>query len=144
MGPAGLLFTSHSSSRKGHEFATTAEASGLFYWREVSRQVTVSGPVVPVSDDEADELWAARPVIAQAVSAASDQSAELEGDEAELRLRAGELAAPGEPLPRPDRWLGYHLVPTAIEFWAGAPDRIHHRLRYEQTDGHWSTSRLQP
>jgi dihydrophenazinedicarboxylate synthase len=140
---AGLLFTSHSSSRKGREFATTARASGVLYWRETAQQVVVTGPVEPVSDAESDALWATRPVTAQAVSAASDQSAPLDDDKA-LRDRAARLSSAGTALARPARWVGYLLVPAAMEFWRGSPDRMHLRLRYEWAGGRWSTCRLQP
>jgi pyridoxamine 5'-phosphate oxidase len=139
----GLLFTSHSSSRKGREFATTACASGVLYWRETSQQIVVTGPVKPVSAAESDALWAARPIAAQAVSTASDQSAPLD-DEHALRERAARLSRAGLALPRPERWSGYRLVPVAMEFWSGSPDRVHRRLRYDQTSGRWSARRLQP
>jgi len=138
----GLLFTSHSSSRKGREFATTACASGVLYWRETSQQIVVTGPVVPVPEAESDALWASRPPAAQAVSTASDQSAPLD-DENALRERAAILARAGK-LPRPERWSGYRLVPFAMEFWSGQPDRVHRRLRYGLTSGCWSARRLQP
>lgn len=139
----GLLFTTHSTSRKGREFATTARASGLLYWRETSQQVEVTGPVTAVSAEESDALWATRPVSARAVSTASDQSAPLE-DESALRQRVAHLGRPGSALPRPHRWSGYQLVPLTMEFWSASPDRLHRRLRYDRTGGYWSARRLQP
>ncbi|MET9872003.1 pyridoxine 5'-phosphate oxidase C-terminal domain-containing protein, partial [Streptomyces sp. NPDC006386] len=63
---------------------------------------------------------------------------------AALRAEADRLAAPGTPLPRPARFVGYLLDPVAVEFWCADSDRLHRRLRYDRHDRAWRTSRLQP
>ncbi|MFJ3162682.1 phenazine biosynthesis FMN-dependent oxidase PhzG [Streptomyces kanasensis] len=139
----GLLFTSHSTSRKGREIAGTGWASGLFYWRETGRQLIVSGPVDVLDGAEADRLWAARPVPLHAMSTASRQSDPLTDVEG-LRREADRLAADGSPLPRPERFVGYRLRPEAVEFWCAAADRLHRRLRYDSAAAGWRAVRLQP
>jgi dihydrophenazinedicarboxylate synthase len=141
----GLLFTTHSTSRKSRDIAETGWASGLLYWRETGQQISLCGPAVPVGDAEADALWRARPVPLHAMSAASRQSEPLT-DPAALRSAAESLAATGTAPDRPDRFVGYRLRPHEVEFWCARPDRLHHRLRYER-DGEgttWHVSRLQP
>ena len=50
-----------------------------------------------------------------------------------------------EPVPRPDYWGGYRVVPDRIEFWQGRPGRLHDRIEYDlQPDGDWSRRRLAP
>lgn len=140
----GLVFASHSDSRKARDLDETGWASGVFYWREAGRQVSVSGPARPLPDEESDALWAARPAAAHPMSVASYQSAPLLDEEA-LRERARELARGGAALTRPDRWLGYLLEPASVEFWqADQEDRLHRRLRYERDGSGWRTGRLQP
>ncbi|MFE6835917.1 phenazine biosynthesis FMN-dependent oxidase PhzG [Streptomyces sp. NPDC057705] len=140
----GLVFASHSDSRKGQELAETGWASGVFYWREAGRQVIVSGPTRPLPDEESDALWDARPVTTHPMSVASYQSAPLLDEEA-LRKQARELGLDGSALPRPDRWVGYLLEPAEVEFWQVEPvDRLHQRLRYERDGSGWRTGRLQP
>ncbi|MEU0626297.1 phenazine biosynthesis FMN-dependent oxidase PhzG [Streptomyces sp. NPDC005989] len=140
----GLVFASHSDSRKGRDLAGTAWASGVFYWREAGRQVSVSGPARPLPDEESESLWAARPVGTHPMSVAAHQSAPLLDEEA-LRKQARELGRGGSALPRPDRWLGYLLEPASVEFWQADPeDRLHRRLRYEREGSSWRTGRLQP
>jgi pyridoxamine 5'-phosphate oxidase len=141
---SGLVFTSHTDSRKGRELAARDWASGVFYWREAGRQVSVSGPARPLPAEESDALWAARPVGTHPMSVASHQSAVLLDEDA-LRERARELGRKGEALPRPDRWVGYLLEPETVEFWQAEPrDRLHLRLRYERAGSGWHTDRLQP
>ena len=138
----GLVFTSHSGSRKGRELAVNSWASGVFYWREVARQVIVSGPTDPLPDSEADALWAARPAVAHPMSVASQQSAPLR-DEDTLREQARRLDE-GVPLPRPATWLAYLLKPESVEFWQSDPGRLHRRLRYDRAGAGWRSGRLQP
>jgi pyridoxamine 5'-phosphate oxidase len=140
---AGLVFTTHDSSRKGREIAESGWGSGLLYWRETAQQLSVSGPVVRLPDAEADRLWAARAAPLHPMSTASRQSDPLD-DVAALRAAAERLAAAGEPLPRPARFAGYRLEPAAVEFWSAADDRLHRRLRYDRTPLGWQVARLQP
>ena len=140
---AGLVFTTHDSSRKGREIAESGWSSGLLYWRETGQQLSLSGPVVLLPAAEADRLWAARATPLHAMSTASRQSDPLD-DVAALRAEAERLAAIGEPLPRPARFAGYRLEPAAVEFWSAADDRLHRRLRYDLTPTGWHVARLQP
>ncbi|WP_225805148.1 phenazine biosynthesis FMN-dependent oxidase PhzG [Streptomyces sp. NK15101] len=141
---SGLVFMSHTSSRKGREMAETGWASGLLYWRETAQQISVSGRVEQLGDAESDALWFGRPVPMHAMSTAAHQSDPLD-DVAALRAEAERLEAIGEPLPRPERFVGYLLVPSAVEFWAASSDRLHRRLRYDRLDDRsWRTTRLQP
>lgn len=138
----GLVFTSHSSSRKGRELAATRWASGLLYWRETGQQIILSGPVAQLDEAESDALWAARPHPLHAMSTASRQSEPLDDAQA-LRAEAARLAQ-RTPLPRPDRFVGYLLSPVEVEFWCASPDRLHRRLRYDLQEQTWHTARLQP
>ncbi|HKI64660.1 MAG TPA: pyridoxine 5'-phosphate oxidase C-terminal domain-containing protein, partial [Burkholderiales bacterium] len=44
----------------------------------------------------------------------------------------------------PPRWGGYRVIPSAIEFWQGRPDRLHDRLLYRPHDSGWAIERLAP
>ncbi len=63
-------------------------------------------------------------------------------DEDALRARALQLGRSGEPLPRPDTWVGYLLERASVEFWQAGPDRMHRRLRYERDGIGGSNDRL--
>jgi dihydrophenazinedicarboxylate synthase len=139
----GLVFTSHTGSRKGSDLAARGYASATFHWRETVQQVHVSGPVRRLGAAQSDALFAERPVMAQATTAVSSQSSPLD-DEEVLRERATQLLNSGRPIPRPDAWAGYRLEPTGVEFWQGREDRLHRRLHYNRVGRRWTASRLQP
>jgi pyridoxamine 5'-phosphate oxidase len=49
------------------------------------------------------------------------------------------------PVPLPEHWGGYRVVPERIEFWQGRVSRLHDRLRYRLgADGEWIVERLAP
>jgi pyridoxamine 5'-phosphate oxidase len=139
----GLVFASYTTSPKGRDIAATGWASGVLYWRETRRQVILTGQVEQLSDAESDELWHARAPGLHPMSVASAQSEPL-ADAAALLARVRELGAAGEPLPRPTTWVGYHLVPSTVEFWEDRPERLYWRMRYDHDGQAWTHTRLQP
>jgi len=47
-------------------------------------------------------------------------------------------------VPRPQRWGGFRVLPTRVEFWQESPDGLHDRIRYRRQGGGWMTERLSP
>ena len=142
----GLVFYSHHTSRKGRELEANPQAALLFHWSPLGRQVRVEGRVEHVSADESDSYFATRPRDAQLGALASRQSDPL-GSRAELEERVAEVERDlGEdPVPRPDTWGGFLLVPAAWEFWQHRASRLHDRFRYElEPSGGWRIDRLFP
>jgi pyridoxamine 5'-phosphate oxidase len=138
----GPSFATHRCSRKIRDIEEHSHAVGFFYWREMGRQLSVSGQVIERPRWIAEDVWKSRPVPLHAMSMASHQSEILQSPQA-LRQAATQLEAAGA-LPCPDRFAVYVLRPVAVEFWSVRPDRMHFRLRYTQRDGTWTWARLQP
>lgn len=139
---AGVVFTTHSTSRKIRDATEVPYACGHFYWRELSRQLSVSGTIVALSRERAVEEWNKRAVALHSMSTASHQSEPLVSSEA-LLDEARRLAEAGA-LPCPERFMAYALQPLALEFWASSSDRLHRRLRFDRAPDGWTSARLQP
>ncbi|WP_018351814.1 pyridoxamine 5'-phosphate oxidase [Longispora albida] len=141
----GLVFFTNYQSRKGQELAGNPNASLVFPWYEVHRQVVVCGRAERVTRAETAEYFAERPVGARLGAWASKQSAVLTGGRAEL-VTEWEAAADryGEEVPVPDHWGGYRIVPETVEFWQGRRSRLHDRLRYRHSAAGWIVERLSP
>jgi pyridoxamine 5'-phosphate oxidase len=141
----GFVFYTNHGSRKGVELAENPRAAFSMYWRELDRQVSVTGDVERVSDEESDAYFATRPREARLGAWASRQSSELPS-RAELleRYDAFDVRYPGDDVPRPPFWGGYRIRPLTVEFWQGRLHRLHDRFRYAREGDGWSVRRLAP
>ena len=142
----GFVFYTNYSSRKGRDLAANPRASLCFYWQPLERQVRIDGTVEKVRRAESEEYFHTRPLGAQIGAWVSQQSEVLTSRE-ELDRRAAELMerfVPG-PVPLPDFWGGYRVIPQRLEFWQGRPSRLHDRIEYvKRGDGAWTIRRLAP
>ncbi len=143
----GFVFYTNFNSRKAHDLDRNPRAALAFHWSTTGLQVRVEGPVHRASDEMADAYFASRPRGSQIGAVASPQSSEIESREALLELVAATRSRFGDgPVPRPNDWGGYVLVPNAIEFWMNEDERLHERFLYRRDGdgGRWSMVRLAP
>ena len=141
----GFIFFTNYLSRKGQDLAANPQASLLFYWGPLHRQVAVRGVVVKVPREESEEYFHSRPVDSQLGAWASVQSAVIPGRPF-LEKHFADLTREhaDKPVPLPDYWGGYCVKPIEIEFWQGRENRMHDRVLYRQEDGQWTRERLSP
>ena len=142
----GLVFYTNYQSGKAAALAECDQASMLFPWNELDRQVSISGTVERASEEESDAYFASRPRDSQLGAWASAQSQAIESREGLMQQLAEVTARFGDgDIPRPPHWGGYRLVPVSWEFWQGGESRLHDRFRYTRGDGEsWQVTRLQP
>jgi pyridoxamine 5'-phosphate oxidase len=136
----GLVFFTHTTSRKGLELEENPRAAMLFYWEPLGRQVRIEGSVTEIDAAESDAYFETRPLGARIGANVSRQS-QLLGNRAALE----QLVAQFDSDPsRPETWGGYRLRPDAWEFWQHLDDRLHDRFRYTPQGGGWLIERLFP
>ncbi len=144
----GFVFFTNFGSRKGRQLGENPQASLLFPWLALERQVLVTGPVAPVDDEETLAYFQSRPRESQLAAWASQQSdiitsrTALDAGLEKIRQRFG----PDEgPVSVPPFWGGYRVRPDTVEFWQGRANRMHDRFEYtRQPDGAWAIARLSP
>ena len=125
----GFTFFTNAESRKGEEIRSNMQASLLFHWKSLRRQIRIEGPLTEVSPERADAYFHSRAYASQVGSAASDQSRVLPDRQDYLdRVQAlwGKHEQEGE-VPRPAHWTGFTLKPERIEFWMDRDNRLHDR-----------------
>jgi pyridoxamine 5'-phosphate oxidase len=141
----GFVFYTNYDSQKGREIAENPQASILFFWAKLERQVRIDGSISKVTRRHAEEYFATRPRESQIGAWASLQSSVISSRaELEEKIAALEREFAGREVPCPENWGGYALKPDAFEFWQGGKSRLHDRLRYTKTKSAWKIERLSP
>lgn len=142
----GFQFFTNYESYKARQLEENPRACLVFFWKELERQVRITGLVERVDPAESDVYFQSRPRESQIGAVVSPQSRVIESREwlharwEAYRQQAGEAA-----ILRPPHWGGYILKPVTVEFWQGRPGRLHDRIQYTLTeDGGWRIERLAP
>ena len=142
----GFRFFTNYESLKGRHLAENPKACLVFFWKELERQVRVTGIVERVPASWSDTYFHSRPVGSQLGAIASPQSRVIEDRHwLDARYETIEQEYEGRLPARPEHWGGYVVKPVIVEFWQGRPSRLHDRLQYTlQENGSWIIERLAP
>lgn len=142
----GFVFFTNYESHKGRDLNENPNACLLFFWKELERQVRISGKVKKLSTAESDEYFSSRPEGSRIGAWASPQSRVISNREVidENIIKYHKQFENGD-IPRPPHWGGYLVVPDVMEFWQGRPNRLHDRIQYSKSENEsWKIERLAP
>ena len=142
----GFIFFTNLESRKARQLAENPQASLLFPWLALERQVIATGPVSRLPTVEVLDYFAKRPRESQLSAWASPQSSKISSRKVlEMELERMKRKFGSGKVPLPSFWGGYRMKPETIEFWQGGPNRLHDRFEYtRQSDDSWAIERLAP
>ena len=141
----GFVFFTNYESRKAAELEANPEATLVFHWAILQRQVRLEGPVRRITERESEAYFHSRPRGSQIGAWASKQSQPLATrQELEKRVREYEAEFKGREVPLPPYWGGYRLEPLSMEFWQGRANRLHDRIQFVREEGGWGRRRLYP
>lgn len=140
----GFTFFTNLESRKARDLAENPNAALSFLWRELDRQVCVTGTVAPIEREGSEAYFRTRPREARIGAWASKQSHVVASrEELEAAYRETERRFPDD-VPLPPHWGGLRLTPETIEFWKGREHRLHDRFRFTREGDGWRLERLWP
>ncbi len=142
----GFVFFTNYNSKKATDLEENPNACLVFFWKELERQITISGSVKKISTEESDAYFNSRPEGSRIGAWASPQSSVITSREIiEANIAKYEQQFANGNITRPPHWGGYIVIPTIIEFWQGRPNRLHDRIQYSKLkDGNWKIVRLAP
>ncbi len=142
----GFVFYTNYKSFKATQVKENPKACLVFFWKELERQVRISGIVTRVTEEESDVYFHSRPVGSRIGAWASPQSQPIENREwleQEFENKKEEFRE--VEIPRPPHWGGYRVKPVIVEFWQGRFSRLHDRIQYTlDPNGAWKIERLAP
>ena len=141
-----LLFYTNYNSNKAQEMDANPNVSICFLWKEMQRQVRITGKAIKTSKAQSEAYFKSRPKGSQIGAWVSPQSRSIPNKAylAERKEAMIEKFKDVDEVPLPDFWGGYYLEPDTIEFWQGRPDRLHDRLLYTKEAEKWKIERIAP
>ena len=143
----GFTFFTNYKSAKAKQIDSNSQASILFFWKELERQVKIQGVIRFLPSQESEDYFRSRPFESQVGAWASQQSKVVDNRRTLDELYEKELQNyKDKTVPRPEHWGGYVLLPEVFEFWQGRSGRLHDRLRYSRKENStaWKIDRLMP
>ena len=141
----GFVFFTNYKSNKSIDIQLNPNASLLFYWPLIERQVRINGSVEKTSRKDSKEYFRTRPRKSQIGAWASEQSSILDcRKDFENRILKYTEKYRGKDVPCPPYWGGYRLVPTSFDFWQARMNRLHDRFSYIINNNEWVVNRLSP
>ncbi len=139
-----FIFYTNYESKKGYDLSVNPKASLLFFWRELGRQIRISGTVSKTAKEESENYFFSRPYESRISAWASKQSSIIP-DRKFLEEKYNEIKTKyNEEVPLPYFWGGYKLLPNRFEFWQGRENRMHDRIVYIKNQNEWEIFRLSP
>lgn len=138
-------FYTNYNSRKSKQLENNPNASLVFFWPELERQIRIEGMVEKAPKAQSDAYFNARPYESKIGAWASGQSSVLASRKT-LEDNVEELKKQMSPeaIQRPEFWGGFVLKANYYEFWQGRKSRLHDRIFYKLEAGSWKTGRLAP
>ncbi len=145
-GADGFMFFTNYESFKGQQLEENPKACLVFFWKELERQVRITGLVSKVDEAESDAYFQSRPMESQIGALSSPQSRVIESREwLDAHYELTQKKINQDSIQRPHYWGGYAVKPVIIEFWQGRRSRLHDRIQYSLAeDGAWKIERLAP
>lgn len=140
----GFVFFTNYKSRKGGEIEINPFVAIVFHWKELERQVRITGKAQRVSPSESDEYFASRTFDSRISAIVSLQSNVILDKKTLLERFDKVRGSAGMDPQRPAHWGGYRIIPSTFEFWQSGPHRLHDRIQYRFVSGGWVIERLAP
>lgn len=143
--PKGFVFFTNYNSRKGSEIVMNPFVAIAFHWKEIDRQVRITGKAQRISGAESDEYFSSRPLESRISAMISSQSKVIPGrNYLEEKFDEMKRRITGHEPERPANWGGFRISPATFEFWQSRPQRLHDRIQYRLVKGNWIIERLSP
>ena len=140
-----IAIATSSKSAKGNQLSNNPQVALSWYCTPHARAIRIRGTASLADSDVSKADFNARSVKAKAIAMAGTQSSPVSPGTNRAAL-IDEMASKLEETGDVDttEWQVWLITPEEVEFWQGAKDRNHDRLKYKRTEGGWERATLWP
>jgi pyridoxamine 5'-phosphate oxidase len=140
-----IAIATSSKSAKGIQLSENPQVALSWYCTPHARAIRIRGTASLADSDVSKADFQARSVKAKAIAMAGTQSSPVPRGTNRAALiddMKSKLEETGDV--DSTEWQVWMITPEEVEFWQGAKDRNHDRLKYKRTEGGWERTTLWP
>lgn len=138
-----FIFFSNYDSPKSVAFKSHNQISATFFWSSINCQIRMKARINQTSHEFNMEYFKKRSTDKNALAISSNQSKVISSYE-DIIKKYDNVKAREDLLICPSYWGGFTFTPYLFEFWEGHESRINKRELFEDIDGSWKASVLEP
>jgi len=138
------IFFSNYLSPKALNFESHPQISALFHWGSSNTQIRIKANIKKSPIEFSDKHFQGRSMEKNALAISSQQSALTNSYQDVKNNFSSTLEEMTDSTNRPEYWGGFSFKPYYFEFWQGHQNRLNQRHVFNQSNGAWVESFLQP
>ena len=138
-----FIFFSNYDSPKASAFNSHNQIAALLYWSSINVQIRMKAKIKKMSNDYNQRYFENRSKKKNALAISSNQSKPINSYKQVIENYNKSLN--NDNLKKcPEYWGAYSFTPYYFEFWEGHESRLNKREIFEEIDGCWRHSFVQP
>ena len=138
-----FIFFSNYNSTKAVQFKKHPQITAVIYWNKISLQIRMKAIIKKTSNKFNQKYFTDRLEEKNALAISSDQSKPIESY-GQVKENYNNALKNDDLKKCPEYWGGYSFIPYYFEFWEGHESRVNKREVFNNIDGIWKHSFLQP
>ncbi|XP_011409592.1 PREDICTED: uncharacterized protein LOC105316423 [Amphimedon queenslandica] len=143
----GFPFYTDSTSRKVKELTSNPKVSVVIFLAKFSHQIRIEGIAKELGKERAQKYFDSLDRKRQITLLLGQQDKPIASKEELVERRkkiAMEYSDPSVPVPLPENWMAYTVIPHSIELFQGSEDWLADRLVFKKEGNKWNLQRLMP
>ena len=138
-----FIFFSNYKSPKAIAFNSHNQIAALIYWSSINIQIRMKAKIKKTSNEFNQKYFFDRSEEKNALAISSNQSKEIDSYN-QVKENYNNSLNNDDLRKCPEYWGGYSFTPYYFEFWEGHESRVNKREVFNNIDGIWKHSFLQP
>ncbi len=138
-----FIFFSNYNSPKASSFNSHNQIAALIYWQSINVQIRMRAKIKKTPNDFNQKYFFDRLKQKNALAISSKQSKPIDSYD-QVKENFNKSLKNDDLKKCPEYWGGFSFTPYYFEFWEGHESRINKREVFNQVNGVWKHSFLQP